>query len=151
MKLRIGRHWLEFDSQYAIIALFVMISSVMSAIVWLEIVNRLEVEARWLRKPDVVKIEQNTSQFTLAWAGISHYDLLYRRRGESDWVLYETVRASSDPRVRVTVPDGEYEFAVRAVDSDGNRSPLHLSTDKTAFRTDGRQGGWYIDVQSQKR
>ena len=140
MRLEVGR-------QYAAVAI-----SVIAAVVWLEIASRLDVEVRWMSDADVIRLEQDSSEFDLTWdapVDLSHYELFYRQRGQSEWTLYATQEPTPTPRIRVSLPDGEYEFALRWVGVDGRSSPMHLSTDGTAGRADGERGGWYVDVRAQ--
>ncbi len=90
-----------------------------------------------------------SDQAVLAWDppanDVDHYELYYRIRGESDWVLLDTVPATAEPQYAISYEDfgdGEFEFGVVAVDGSGE-SEMHTSLDSSA----SPQTGWYLRWQ----
>jgi hypothetical protein len=94
---------------------------------------------------------ERTGTVELTWdapAPLSHYAVYYRAVGERDWRHLQNVEPSSNPRASATLPEGDYEFAVRWVSTDGRESELHRSTDQNAERPDGTVGPWTLAVRS---
>jgi hypothetical protein len=90
-----------------------------------------------------------SDQAVLAWdppaEEVEHYDLYYRIRGESDWVLLDTVPATPNPQYTISYEDfgdGEYEFGVVAIYGTAE-SEMHTSMDSTA----SPRTGWYLRWQ----
>ena len=96
-------------------------------------------------KDEVVTVAAD--QLTLMWdapaSTIDHYTVFFRVHGMSDWVTLANVPADPLPEYTVahaTVGDGEFDFAVVAVDSADHWSSYHTSLDATAQP----EGGWYV-------
>jgi hypothetical protein len=96
---------------------------------------------------DTIAIAVAAASFTLAWdpsaQASSGYELYYRTHGQSEWNLLGQVAESDSPSITVSdadLPYGTYDFAVRAVESDGSYSAYHTSLDQTAEP----DSGWYL-------
>jgi len=95
-------------------------------------------------------ISSTATQVTLQWdqpvsggSQVVSYTVSYRVHGTSTWNLLATVPASSQPSftvLRSAVGQGDFDFAVAAVDSNGAASTLHTSLDPTADPA----SGWYL-------
>lgn len=90
------------------------------------------------------------TQVTVGWdppssgaLDVVSYVVSYRIHGTTTWNKLATVSASSQPSYvvqRSVIGSGSFDFAVAAVYSNGNASPLHTSLDPTADPTTG----WYL-------
>lgn len=99
---------------------------------------------------DLNAISSKASQVDLQWdppaSGASQvvsYAVSYRVHGTSAWTPLATVLATAQPSyivLRTAIGNGEFDFAVAAVDSTGATSPLHTSLDVTADPTTG----WFL-------
>lgn len=74
---------------------------------------------------------------------VTHYAVYYRPYGTHGW--YE-LGETEGPETSYTISQdeldpGDYEFAVRSVRTDGERSAMHSSGDFDAHPT----GGWYLN------
>lgn len=107
--------------------------------------------------PGPLEIVETADALTLAWeremadvpegipdgpSSVERYEVFYRRYGQREWIR---LGVASRIRPRFTVSRnrlgyGEYEFAVRAIRTDGVTSNLHASTDYDAWPP----GGWYL-------
>ena len=67
------------------------------------------------------------------------YNVYYRNHGDIDWIWHGAA-ASDNPEYRVSLADGEYDFAVSSVGPDDRESDLHTSLDENAYPA----GGWYL-------
>jgi hypothetical protein len=101
------------------------------------------------RAPLIVR----SSSITLAWdapstAGsmgktIAGFYVYWRPHLTEGWCLAGQVPAGSSPRLRIEHADlgnGAFDFAVTSLDSAGNESVFHASTDMDADPF----GGWYV-------
>jgi hypothetical protein len=71
------------------------------------------------------------------------YNVYYRKHGGASWSLLQTTPATPAPEAtlnRSLLGNGSFDFAVTAVNSLGESSPVHSSLDANAFPP----GGWYV-------
>jgi hypothetical protein len=100
-----------------------------------------------LQQPKEEGITTDAEQITLAWdappEAVSSYDVYCRSHGTSSWQVMGSVSAVPQPEYTVlhsTLGNGEYDFAVIAVNDQGDRSDYHTSLDPTAQP----DTGWYL-------
>jgi hypothetical protein len=110
--------------------------------------------ARGFTLPDPAEIVWRSATLTLAWdppladlphspERVEYYQIYYCERTAGAWAILGEVPATDYPQYTVlhdTVGNGSFIFAVRAVWTQGLRSPLHSSLDNTADPL----GGWYV-------
>ncbi len=92
-----------------------------------------------------------SEDFTIGWdcddaGGNDYFNVYFRNRGTSAWILLEQIEAVSSPQIQVTTSKlsyGVYEFAVSSI-LDEEESGLHTSMDDDA----DPESGWYIDWQA---
>jgi hypothetical protein len=96
-------------------------------------------------KQEMVSIA--TDQLTLLWdppaGSVDHYTVYFRIHGTSGWTSLGNAPADPVPQFTVAhslLGDGEFDFAVTAVDAEDRMSSYHSSLDATAQPT----SGWYI-------
>lgn len=101
-----------------------------------------------------VQIFRNTDSIRLAWNAVTtdvngdptyidHYNVYYRARGSTTWTFLGEAPDIQDPWYEIwhsDIGDGYWEFAVVAVDVNGNESGYHTSLDQNA----NPAGGWYL-------
>ena len=81
-------------------------------------------------------------------SAVDHYTVYFRIHGTSDWVELADVPADPNPEYTIqhsTVGDGEFDFAVVAVDAADLRSSYHTSLDTTASPQTGWYVSWYVE------
>jgi hypothetical protein len=90
-------------------------------------------------------------QVTLQWdpppSAVDHYTVFFRVHGTPDWVTLADVPADPYPEYTVAhsvLGDGEFDFAVVAVDASDQWSAYHTSLDKTADPQTGWYVSWYV-------
>jgi hypothetical protein len=90
-------------------------------------------------------------QLTLQWdapsTAVDHYTVYFRVHGTPDWVTLADVPEVPLPEYTVAhtvVGDGEFDFAVVAVDASDVRSAYHTSLDTTADPQTGWYVSWYV-------
>jgi hypothetical protein len=82
-------------------------------------------------------------QFSSPPLSISSYRIYYARHGTQSWSIIGRIPATGNPSIVLNYFDfgnGEYDFAVGAVDLRGVESALHTSLDASADPF----GGWYV-------
>ena len=96
---------------------------------------------------DIKLVSVTADQLTLQWdsppSAVDHYTVFFRVHGTPDWVTLADVPAAPMPECTVahtTLGDGEFDFAVVAVDASEMWSSYHTSLDVTAQP----QSGWYV-------
>ena len=100
-----------------------------------------------------VEIQVKAERFTIAWDEpapetsttqneIKTYKLYYRHyKSNEEFILLDEMRNLEYTVTREKIDYGKYEFAVCFVDQNGNESPYHISTDRTADPITG----WYLN------
>jgi hypothetical protein len=90
-------------------------------------------------------------QLMLQWdappTAVDHYTVYFRVHGTSDWVTLSDVPADPNPEYMVAhlvTGDGEFDFAVVAVDASDQMSAYHTSLDHTADPQTGWYVSWYV-------
>jgi hypothetical protein len=92
-------------------------------------------------------IQISAEQITLEWdppaSTVSSYEVYFRMHGTENWQIIGSTSEVSQPKYTILhsdVGNGDFDFAVVAVDSIAARSDYHTSLDDTA-RPDT---GWYL-------
>lgn len=93
------------------------------------------------------EIRTSAERITLEWdpsaSTVSSYELYFRIHGTTDWRLLGSTIAAARPEYTIQHSDmgnGEFDFAVAAVNGEGTRSDYHTSLDETATP----DTGWYV-------
>jgi len=111
----------------------------------------------WIRSITLgehMQIVHKYPKLTLAWdpplsdipnrpSEVASYQIYCREHGTSYWRLLGEIPASSHPEYTVEhrqLGNGLFDFAVRAVTTSGQASPLHSSLDSSADPV----SGWYV-------
>jgi len=80
---------------------------------------------------------------------VVYYELFYRIHGDIGWKLLEREIGISDlPGLYLrheSLGNGDFDFAVRSVSDNGNKSELHSSLDSTANPSSGWYLRWNVD------
>ena len=82
-------------------------------------------------------------QFPSPPLAVATYRVYWRPHVSGVWNLLVEIPATPHPALTIKhsdLGDGEYDFAVRAVDTNGGVSGFHSSLDASAIPF----GGWYI-------
>ena len=101
-----------------------------------------------------MQILHKSTKLTLAWdppikdipnlpTEVVGYKIYYRDHGTSSWRLLSEIPASPHPEYTLEydrVGGGLYDFAVCAITTDGQTSPLHTSLDSNADPI----SGWHV-------
>jgi hypothetical protein len=95
-----------------------------------------------------VMVTSSADQITLQWdppaSEVAKYIVSFRIHGETNWIpLLPEVPAVPAPEFTVLyaqLGDGDFDFAIAAENSVGERSNLHMSLDPTAQPPTG----WYL-------
>lgn len=94
----------------------------------------------------------SADQIVLLWdppaSAVDHYTVYFRIHGTPDWVVLGDAAADPQPQFTVKhsdVGDGEFDFAVVAVDASAQMSAYHTSLDNTASPETGWYVSWYVE------
>lgn len=94
----------------------------------------------------------NADQIVLLWdppaSAVDHYTVYFRIHGTTDWVVLGDAPAEAQPQYTVkhsVVGDGEFDFAVVAVDASAQTSAYHTSLDATASPETGWYVSWFVE------
>jgi hypothetical protein len=94
-----------------------------------------------------VMVESSADQIVLQWdppaSEVTKYLVSFRIHGESNWVPLGEVPAVPLPEFPVlyaSLGEGDFDFAITAENSTGEKSNLHMSLDPTAQPPTG----WYL-------
>jgi hypothetical protein len=100
--------------------------------------------------PKLEAITTNAEEITLEWdapiATAVSYDVYVRTHAGSVWQVLGSVGAMPQPEYTVlhsALGNGEYDFAIIAVNDEGDRSAYHTSLDSTAQPNTGWYLAWY--------
>lgn len=91
--------------------------------------------------------DQATLQLDEPSGTIDHYTVCYRTHGSLNWIALADVPANPQPEYTVehsVLGNGEFDFAVVAVDAAEQRSTYHSSLDITAEPQTGRYVLWFV-------
>lgn len=97
--------------------------------------------------PDTIAVNTSAEQILLEWdppaEEVSSYDVYIRTHGAASWQVLGSVSAAPAPEYAVlhsAVGNGEFDFAIVAMNGEGTRSTYHSSLDATAQP----DTGWYL-------
>lgn len=106
----------------------------------------------FLQEGDSEMVNVAAEQIVLLWdaspLAVDHYTVYFRIHGTPDWVELGDVPADPNPEYTVqhsTLGDGEFDFAVVAVDASAQESAYHTSLDTTASPETGWYVSWYVE------
>jgi hypothetical protein len=101
-----------------------------------------------IKAPTLEPLTSSAAQITLEWdappEAVTSYDVYSRSHGASLWQVLGSVSAVPQPEYTIlhsALGNGEYDFAVVAVNDQGDRSDYHTSLDPTAQP----DTGWYLE------
>jgi hypothetical protein len=94
-----------------------------------------------------VMVEASADQIVLQWdppaSEVAKYIVSFRIHGDADWVPLGEIPATPVPEFPVlyaSLGDGDFDFAITAENTVGEKSNLHISLDPTAQPS----SGWFL-------